>query len=106
MIGDNLSSHARVGTVWSVPDENLWFVGALLGHAEKCTGGSSGDSLPRDAAGLHGRAENAAQIDEFRRCTYAGRPFGDEVFVLEMEARFQRKWLRPERRNAEFAKSA
>jgi putative transposase len=29
-----------------------------------------------------------------RRCTYAGRPFGDEAFLKEMEQKFQRTWRR------------
>jgi len=29
-----------------------------------------------------------------RRCTYAGRPFGDGGFLAEMEERFHRKWRR------------
>jgi putative transposase len=55
---------------------------------------------------LHGRAENPRETTELRSCTYAGRPFGSDEFVREMEARFQRKWLRSEKRKAEFAKTA
>ena len=29
-----------------------------------------------------------------RRCTYAGRPFGDEEFVRRLEQQFDRKWRR------------
>lgn len=29
-----------------------------------------------------------------RRCTYAGRPYGDDAFVESLENRFQRKWRR------------
>ena len=29
-----------------------------------------------------------------RRCTYAGRPFGDEEFLARLENRFQRNWRR------------
>ena len=29
------------------------------------------------------------QERELRKCTYAGRPFGEEAFVAEMEDRFQ-----------------
>jgi putative transposase len=29
-----------------------------------------------------------------RRCTYAGRPFGDDVFVAELSKRFGRHWVR------------
>jgi putative transposase len=55
---------------------------------------------------LHGFPENPGQIQAFRKCTYAGRPFGDEAFVEEMERRFQRKWLRREKEAVELAKSA
>ena len=57
-------------------------------------------------AELHGRPESPTQVRELRKCTYAGRPFGSEQFVQEMEDRFQRKWLRRESGKAEFAKSA
>ena len=55
---------------------------------------------------LHGRPEAEGEIDALRRCTYAGRPFGDQDFLSEMERRFQRKWSRREKRSAELAKSA
>ena len=29
-----------------------------------------------------------------RRCTYAGRPYGDETFIQSFEDRFNRKWRR------------
>jgi putative transposase len=29
-----------------------------------------------------------------RKCTFAGRPFGDEEFLTSMEQQFQRKWRR------------
>ena len=57
-------------------------------------------------AELHGRPESPAEVMELRKCTYAGRPFGSEEFVREMEERFQRKWLRGDRGKAEFAKTA
>jgi putative transposase len=34
------------------------------------------------------------RIGEFRKCTYAGRPFGEESFVEQMEERFGRRWRR------------
>jgi putative transposase len=43
---------------------------------------------------LHGQADRVEQIYLLRRCTYAGRPFGDEAFVAEVEERFQRRWRR------------
>ena len=38
--------------------------------------------------------EELSELRLLRRCTYAGRPFGSEDFVVEMEARFQRRWRR------------
>ncbi len=38
--------------------------------------------------------EEGADLRLLRRCTYAGRPFGDEAFVERLESRFQRKWRR------------
>src|SRR5262249_20801855 len=52
---------------------------------------------------LHGTPMAAADLIALRKCTYAGRPFGSERFVEEMEVRFQRKWLR---KAANLAKSA
>ena len=43
---------------------------------------------------MHGTGEQEAQVHLLRRCTYAGRPFGDEEFVAQLEERFQRKWRR------------
>jgi putative transposase len=38
--------------------------------------------------------EEAMDLRLLRRCTYAGRPYGDEGFVALFEERFQRKWRR------------
>jgi len=43
---------------------------------------------------LHEAYENPGQTYLLRRCTYAGRPFGDEEFVRGLEERFERKWRR------------
>ena len=43
---------------------------------------------------LHGSRSTVDQIQALRKCTYSGRPFGDEQFVSAMEERFQRKWRR------------
>ena len=43
---------------------------------------------------IHGIEITSEQEQALHRCTYAGRPYGDEVFVREMEVRFQRKWRR------------
>lgn len=45
-------------------------------------------------SGLLGLTEQPAAVRLLRRCTYAGRPFGEENFVASMEERFQRKWRR------------
>ena len=60
----------------------------------------------RTWAELHGAPQDVSREHALRKCTYAGRPFGDETFVEEMERRFQRKWLRRPKKSAEFAKSA
>ena len=38
--------------------------------------------------------EDAVATAELRASTYAGRPFGDEVFVKEVGKRFGRGWTR------------
>jgi putative transposase len=38
--------------------------------------------------------EEMVSLRLLRRCTYAGRPFGDEAFLKEMEQQFQRSWRR------------
>ena len=43
---------------------------------------------------LHGRPDRVQEVRLLRRCTYAGRPFGEEEFVREMEERFHRRWRR------------
>ena len=43
---------------------------------------------------LHEAGEPEDQVHLLRRCTYAGRPFGDEEFVVRMEEHFQRHWRR------------
>jgi len=41
------------------------------------------------------RADGMAdRAKELRRCTYSGRPFGEDAFVASMEERFGRKWRR------------
>jgi putative transposase len=40
------------------------------------------------------REENGETDMSLRRCTYAGRPFGEESFVKEMSVRFGRYWAR------------
>lgn len=43
---------------------------------------------------LHDEPENPAQVRLLKRCTYSGRPFGEEEFVQEIEERFHRRWRR------------
>ena len=43
---------------------------------------------------LLGPSETAEQIQKLRRCIYSGCPFGEEIFVTELEERFQRSWRR------------
>jgi putative transposase len=43
---------------------------------------------------MHASVDRSAQTHLLRRCTYAGRPFGDESFVAGLEQHFQRKWRR------------
>jgi putative transposase len=38
--------------------------------------------------------EMAPVVHMLRRCTYAGRPFGGEAFVAEMESALHRRWQR------------
>jgi putative transposase len=45
-------------------------------------------------AELHADKSNVDQMIALRKCTYSGRPFGEERFVSAMEERFQRKWRR------------
>ena len=43
---------------------------------------------------MHARGETEDQRHLLRRCTYSGRPFGEEDFVAQLEERFQRHWRR------------
>jgi putative transposase len=45
-------------------------------------------------AEMHAAEGRQEQLAALRKCTYAGRPFGDEAFVTAMEEKFQRKWRR------------
>lgn len=44
--------------------------------------------------GLLATPEERDQTRLLRRCTYAGRPFGEEEFLGQMEEQFGRKWRR------------
>ncbi len=39
----------------------------------------------------YGRPRSEEQIHSLRKCTYAGRAFGDDSFIEEMESRFQKE---------------
>lgn len=54
-------------------------------------------------AELLGAAGSEAEMVELRECTYAGRPYGSQEFVEQMEARFQRRWLRKSQKSATAA---
>jgi len=43
---------------------------------------------------LHASGDGTGEVALLRRCTYAGRPFGDEEFLVALEERFQRSWRR------------
>jgi putative transposase len=57
-------------------------------------------------AQLHAQKSRVDQILALRKCTYAGRPFGEEHFLAAMEERFQRKWRRMGHGEREIAKTA
>jgi putative transposase len=89
----------RAGVV-KTPDEYRWSSAAahMLGNPDRSrildmgfwerAGGSS------TWAEMHGSPGGGDQLLALRKCTYSGRPFGEESFVSEMEQRFQRKWRR------------
>jgi putative transposase len=55
---------------------------------------------------MYGATDLNHRIGEFRKCTYAGRPFGEQSFLEQMEERFSRRWRRlkkPELKIAKFA---
>jgi len=43
---------------------------------------------------MHASADSEQHLTLLRRCTYAGRPFGDEEFITRLEEHFQRNWRR------------
>jgi putative transposase len=43
---------------------------------------------------MHASKDGEHQLNLLRRCTYAGRPFGDEEFLSRLENHFQRNWRR------------
>ena len=61
----------------------------------------------REVGGIDWEArlsEDDAEADSrLRRCTYAGRPFGDEALVKEMSLKFGRYWSRGRPRKKQAA---
>jgi putative transposase len=58
-------------------------------------------------AELHATRSSADQIMALRKCTYSGRPLGEEPFVEAMEERFHCKWRRsPGDSQRQIAKTA
>jgi len=45
--------------------------------------------MPRNARCV----EPGDKVQLLRRCTYTGRPFGEEDFVTQLEAQFGRSWM-------------
>jgi putative transposase len=45
-------------------------------------------------AEMHGASRSEQELAALRKCTYGGRPFGDEEFVRSMETQFRRVWRR------------
>jgi putative transposase len=43
---------------------------------------------------MHEAADDTRRIELLRRCTYSGRPFGEEEFVQRLEQQFHRAWRR------------
>ncbi len=43
---------------------------------------------------MHAASDQPDRVLLLRRCTYAGRPYGDDAFVERLEDRFQRNWRR------------
>ena len=43
---------------------------------------------------VHAEAGSEERVLQLRRCTYSGRPYGEEAFVAAMEEQFRRRWRR------------
>ena len=43
---------------------------------------------------MHAAPQSSDQPQLLRRCTYSGRPYGEEDFVTRLEDQFQRSWRR------------
>lgn len=81
------------------PEEYRWSSAAAHLGAEDTSGILDLDFWQREGGaerwqGLLAAPEQAMELRLLRRCTYAGRPFGDEEFVKSLETQFQRSWRR------------
>jgi len=80
--------------------------GSLVSHVSISGFGSEAGGAATWAE-LHGSKSSVDQIIALRKCTYSGRPFGEESFVSAIEERFQRKWRRSAKESQrEIAKTA
>jgi len=74
------------------PEEYKWSSAAAhLGLAKTVTYCWTKTSGPSRVA-LLATPEEAMETRLLRRCTYSGRPFGEEEYVAMFERRFQRVW--------------
>jgi putative transposase len=101
----------RAGMV-RLPEEYAWSSAGVHLRGEKDRSGVLDMAFWEKAGGrdvwieLHGREVDPEQWNELRKCTYAGRPFGEESFVEEMEERFQRRWRRSVAKGKRIAQSS
>ncbi len=89
----------RAGLVGAAAEYRWSSAGAHLGDGRDESGVLDDEFWERSGGcetwrEMHSAGEREDQIHLLRRCTYAGRPFGDEEFVVRLEDHFQRKWRR------------
>ena len=82
-------------------EQYLWSSAAVhLGEKEPDRPGALDMEFWQRAGGvatwreMHDSADGEHQLNLLRRCTYAGRPFGEEEFIVRLEEHFQRNWRR------------
>jgi putative transposase len=94
------------------PEEYIWSSAGVHLLGERDRSGILDMAFREKAVGrevwaeLHGREVEPERWNELRKCTYAGRPCGEESFVEQMEERFQRKWRRKVPKAARIAGNA
>lgn len=83
------------------PEQYRWSSAAVhLGEREPDRSGALDIAFWQRSGGaqtwreLHTSIEGENHLNLLRRCTYAGRPFGDEEFLVQLENHFQRNWRR------------